>query len=86
VYFVVGDADELFEFHRANGVQIQDTIDDRRWGLRDYTIRDPDGYELSFGHYIYTMEEPIEIERVDVTVRLRNVYQRCSMIWPSTSG
>jgi hypothetical protein len=45
-------------------------VDDRPWGLRDYTIRDLDGYQLSFGHYVYNVGPPIEIERVDVAVRL----------------
>ena len=70
VYFVVGDADELFEFQRANGVDVVTNPGDREYGLRDYTIRDLYGYELRFGHYIYNMGPAIEIERVDVSVRL----------------
>lgn len=50
VYFVVGDADELYAFHRANGVEITEEIRDRPYGLRDYSIRDLDGYSLNFGH------------------------------------
>jgi catechol 2,3-dioxygenase-like lactoylglutathione lyase family enzyme len=70
VYFVVGDADELHEFHRAGGVEVVVPPDDRLYGLRDYRIRDLHGYELSFGHYIYNTEDPLPIERVDVPVRL----------------
>ena len=70
VYFVVGDADELHEFHRAGGVEVVVPPDDRLYGLRDYRVRDLHGYELSFGHYIYNMEDPLPIERVDVPVRL----------------
>lgn len=70
VFFVVRDADELYEFHRANGVEIVEALDDRPYGLRDYTVRDLYGYELGFGHYIYTVGEPVPIERVDVSVRL----------------
>ena len=50
VYFVVGDADALHEFHRANGVQIVEPLRDQSYGLREYTIRDCDGYYLYFGH------------------------------------
>ena len=32
-------ADELFEFHRADGVEIVEPPLDRPWGLRDYQIR-----------------------------------------------
>ena len=70
VNFVVGDADELYAFHHANGVEIVAEPGDREYGLRDYAVRDPFGYVLSFGHYIYTGGEPIPIERVDVPVRL----------------
>jgi catechol 2,3-dioxygenase-like lactoylglutathione lyase family enzyme len=70
VQFVVGDADELYEFHRANGVEIAVEPGDREYGLRDYGVRDLYGYELGFGHYIYGAGPPIPIERVDVPVRL----------------
>lgn len=70
VYFVVGDADELHEFHRAGGVQVVVPLEDRVYGLRDYRVRDLHGYELNFGHYIYTTGDPLPIERVDVPVRL----------------
>jgi len=70
VYFVVGDADELHEFHRAGGVEVVVPLGDRLYGLRDYRVRDLHGYELNFGHYIYTMGDPLPIERVDVPVRL----------------
>ncbi len=68
--FLVGDADELYEFHGGSGVPIVEPIADREYGLRDYAVRDPDGYRLSFGHYIYSAGPAIEIERVDVPVRL----------------
>lgn len=70
LYFVVGDADELFEFQRGQGVEVVDAPGDREWGLRDYTVRDLNGYRLTFGHYIYTVGPRVEIERVDVPVRL----------------
>ncbi len=59
VYFVVGNADELCAFHRANGVEIVVEPGDRDYGLRDY-----------FGHQLFNAGPPIAIERVDVPVRL----------------
>lgn len=50
LYFVVGNADELHDFHRSNGVEIGQSIDDRDYRLRDYTVRDLNGYSLTFGH------------------------------------
>jgi uncharacterized glyoxalase superfamily protein PhnB len=89
VSFVVGNADDLCEAQRANGVEIIDEPADRPYGLRDYSARDLNGYQLSFGHYIYTVGDPIPIERVDVPVRLEKrlaalmndlaVYKRMSL-------
>ena len=70
VYFLVSDADQLYEFHRANGVEITQEIDDRPYGIRDYAIRDPHGYHIVFGHHLFNAGPPIRIERVDVPVRL----------------
>ena len=70
LYFVIGNADELYEFHRAKGVNVVDPPGDRTWGLRDYTVRDPDGHALTFGHRLPDRKPALEIERVDVPVRL----------------
>ena len=70
VYFVVDDADALCEFQRANGVEIVVPPEDRAYGLRDYSVRDLDGYRLSFGHRLLNAGPPLKIERVDVPVRL----------------
>ncbi len=70
VYFVVGNADELCEYQRANGVQIVVEPEDREYGLRDYGVRDLHGYQINFGQHLLNSGPPIEIERVDVPVRL----------------
>src|SRR3990170_7251275 len=70
VYFVVNDAAELYGFHQRNGVTITDPPGDRPYGLHDYRVRDLDGNELGFGHYIYNVGPAIKIERADVPVRL----------------
>jgi uncharacterized glyoxalase superfamily protein PhnB len=70
VYFVVGDADELYEFQRGNGVDIVEPPGDRPYELRDYRVRDLYGYELDFGHRLLNAGPPLKIERVDVPVRL----------------
>ncbi len=51
VYFVVSDADKLYRFHQLSGVEIIEPPGDRPYGLRDYTVRDVDGYRLTFGHH-----------------------------------
>ncbi len=70
VYFVVGDADELYEFQRARGVEIVTPPEDRPWGLRDYSVRDLHGHVLTFGHRLLKTGQPLKVERVDVPVRL----------------
>jgi catechol 2,3-dioxygenase-like lactoylglutathione lyase family enzyme len=59
VYFVVGDADELYEFQRANGVDVMEPPENRPYGLRDYRIRDLHGYELCFGHHVFDSGPPL---------------------------
>lgn len=70
VYFVVSDADELYDFQKSQGVEIINEPEDRPWGLRDFRVRDQDGNVLAFGHYIPMSGEPLPIERVGVPVRL----------------
>ena len=70
VYFVIGNADQLHEFQRESGVEIVEPPGIRQWGIRDYTIQDLNGYRLTFGHRTFTDGPPLEIERVDVAVRL----------------
>jgi catechol 2,3-dioxygenase-like lactoylglutathione lyase family enzyme len=70
IYFVIGDADELCDFQRAHGVEIVRDPEDQPWGLREYAVRDLHGYELAFGHRLPNAHPPLEIERVDVSVRL----------------
>jgi catechol 2,3-dioxygenase-like lactoylglutathione lyase family enzyme len=70
VFFNVGDADELYAFHCDNGVEIVEPIADRSYEIRDYAIRDLNGHDLTFGHNLFNVGPPVEIERVDVPVRL----------------
>jgi len=70
VYFMVSDADQLYEFHRAQGVEVAEPIEDRPYSIRDYSVRDLHGYYLTFGHPLYNLGPAITIQRVDIPVRL----------------
>jgi uncharacterized glyoxalase superfamily protein PhnB len=70
VYFLVEDADALFEFHQANGIEVLEPPQDKPYNMRDYHLSDPYGNILGFGHFIQHLGEPVKIERVDVPVRL----------------
>jgi len=70
VYFAVDDADALHAYQRSRDVEVLTPPGDRDYELRDYTVADLDHNELTFGHYKPTRVPPLEIERVDVPVRL----------------
>ena len=70
MYFDVSSADEFYELHRRNGVDVVVPPGDRPYGMRDYRVRDLHGYNLTFGHTNFTLGPAVEIERVDVPVRL----------------
>jgi catechol 2,3-dioxygenase-like lactoylglutathione lyase family enzyme len=71
LYFVIGDADELYEFQRANGVEIVEPPEDRPYALRDYAVRD-----LSHSRSSGWMSR----------CAWRSVSPLCSTTWPSTSA
>jgi len=77
--FVIGNADELYEFHKANGVRVVEEIGDREYGMRDYRVLDQDGNQLSFGQHSFTTGPKVEIERVDVSGATRKA-TRCASI------
>jgi catechol 2,3-dioxygenase-like lactoylglutathione lyase family enzyme len=70
VYFVVDDADALHAYQAGNGAKVLSAPNDQAYELRDYTVADLDGNELTFGHYTPSREPALEVERVEVAVRL----------------
>ena len=48
-FFDVTDADAMLRLHRERGAVIADDIEDKPWGVREYTVRDLNGYLLRFG-------------------------------------
>lgn len=47
--FAVTGIDELYARHRANGVDIVSPLELKPWGMREYTVRDLNGYHLRIG-------------------------------------
>jgi len=47
--FMGEDVDGLFEAYQAAGVQIEREPTDEPWGMREFAIRDCNGYLLRFG-------------------------------------
>jgi uncharacterized glyoxalase superfamily protein PhnB len=48
LYFTVADVDALHAQLREAGFPVSE-LEDEAYGLREFTVRDPDGYELAFG-------------------------------------
>jgi uncharacterized glyoxalase superfamily protein PhnB/GNAT superfamily N-acetyltransferase len=49
MFFTEGDIDALYARHVAAGAPIIEPIENKPWGIREYTVRDPNGYHLRFG-------------------------------------
>ena len=50
LYIFVGpNIDALYQQYRANGVHIQRRIADYPWGMREFDIKDCNGYTIRFG-------------------------------------
>lgn len=51
LYFYPDDVDALWAEVRDK-VPVLQEVGDREYGMRDFSIEDPNGYMLSFGHHI----------------------------------
>lgn len=70
LYFHIGDVDELYAWYQENGVELLSEPTTKPWGMREFYVRDLNGYELCFGHSDFKSGDPIEIERVDPGIPL----------------
>jgi uncharacterized glyoxalase superfamily protein PhnB len=52
LYIFVYDVDRLYLELKAKEVEIVNPIGTREWGMRDFDIKDPNGYLLSFGTHV----------------------------------
>jgi len=51
-YFDVRDADALYAEFAANGADVVCAPEDEPYMMREFSVRDPDGHLLAFGHDI----------------------------------
>jgi uncharacterized glyoxalase superfamily protein PhnB len=51
IYVVVTDPDRHYERARAAGAEIVRELTDQPYGSREYSARDPEGNQWSFGTY-----------------------------------
>lgn len=64
IYLQVEDVDEVYEWICGNGVQTLDEPSDQPWQMREFNLRDLNGYHLRFGAALIRAGEPIPVERV----------------------
>lgn len=54
----VDDADALYAIYRERGAEIVEKIDSKSWGMREFTIRDPNGHYFRVGHSTLRVPPP----------------------------
>lgn len=52
IRIIVPNVDAVWKLVQTLGVEVERPIGDRYYGLRDFTIRDPDGFGIRFGSEI----------------------------------
>lgn len=70
MYFQVESVDDLFDWYRGNEVELLDQPETRPWGMREFNLKDLNGYYLRFGQSDLKSGSPVPVERVAVDVRL----------------
>ena len=58
VLICVPGVDAIYERHKAKGAKIVSELENKPWGLREYTVEDPNGYHLRFESHIETQYLP----------------------------
>ena len=70
VYFVVSDVDAYFESLQLPEAALLYPPTSQPYGLRDFALRDNQGYSLTFGSHLANAGPPLEIERSSYEVRM----------------
>lgn len=70
LYFQVENVDEAYEWMSGNGVAMLDEPTDQPWQMREFNLRDPNGYHLRFGAALIRSGTPIPIQRVGLEARI----------------
>lgn len=68
--FRSAEIDAHFEKHKAAGAQIISPIENKPWGIREYTVRDPDGYHLRFGGLPTHAKPPTALATMPTYIRI----------------
>lgn len=70
IYLVVNGVDPLFAWYTSRGVEILDEPESKPWGMREFSIKDANGYHLRFAEHDFRSGPPVDIERVGIEARI----------------
>ena len=51
-YLRVADADSYYRHVKTRGAAVLSEIEDKPWGMREFTVQSPDGHRITIGHII----------------------------------
>src|SRR5262245_58932749 len=68
--FLVSGLDWLYQRHRNDGVQVISPLEAKPWGMREYTVRDLNGYYLRFGEPVTARATSTPAKPLPENVRL----------------
>jgi GNAT superfamily N-acetyltransferase len=66
------DVQALYERHTAAGARIVSPIENKPWHLREYTVRDCNGYHLRFGGPAAYQRPPTALETLPAWIRVES--------------
>lgn len=64
---LVPDVDRLWTVAQALGLPVESPIADRYYGLRDFTVVDPDGFGIRFASWLSSGTAPADAKRASPT-------------------
>jgi len=70
LYFVVDNVDSLYEYYTSRDVEVLSEPTTQPWEMREFEVKDLNGYVLRCGQLDSTAGEQVKIERVPVEARL----------------
>jgi uncharacterized glyoxalase superfamily protein PhnB len=70
IYLIVDDVDALYDRYQSNGVEVEGKPESYPWGMREFSMKDLNGCRLRFGQHDHRSGDPIQIDRVDLQVRI----------------
>jgi len=70
IYLVVVDVDALYDRYQGAGLEVEGKPETYPWGMREFNLTDLNGCRLRFGQHDFRSGDPIQIDRVDLQVRI----------------